>query len=197
MRFKSKIKIPIFLISLGIIAEAGIAFSTWVIVSTGENIENKVNGNIGNVQIGIPGIELSSTSDLLIGRYFYYVNGSSSSSADLSYTFSITPTLLPNELKTDNGNGGYTFKLNCDLTFKSTSIFNEGDSYLTSVKLNETPISTLGYNGTDLIFDLNFSTKGQGDEIETFILSFTFTNSLILDYRDEIQNSEFMLEISR
>ena len=98
MRFKTKLKLPIVLISVGVIAQAGIAFSAWVIINNGANIKSTVDGNIGEVQIGIPGIKLASTSDLLIGRYFYYVNDSSSPHsspyADLTYTFSITPSLL-------------------------------------------------------------------------------------------------------
>ena len=86
MRFKNKLKLPIVFISVGVIAQAGIAFSAWVIINNGANIESTVDGNIGEVQIGIPGIELASTSDLLIGRYFYYVNESSSPHADLTYT---------------------------------------------------------------------------------------------------------------
>lgn len=197
MRFKNKLKLPIVLISVGVIAQAGIAFSAWVIINNGANIESTVDGNIGEVQIGIPGIELASTSDLLIGRYFYYVNESSSPHADLTYTFSVTPSLLPGVMKNDNGSGGFEFTLKCDLTFESTAIFNQDDTYLTAVKLNGTPVSSLGYNGADLIFDLNFSTTGQAEVAETFNLAFTFSNSLILDHRNEIQNGTFLLEISR
>ena len=196
MRFKNKLKLPIVLISVGVIAQAGIAFSAWVIINNGANIESTVDGNIGEVQIGIPGIELASTSDLLIGRYFYYVNESSSPHADLTYTFSITPSLLPGVMKNDNGSGGFEFTLKCNLTFESTAIFND-DTYLTAVKLNDAPVSSLGYNGKDLIFDLDFSTNGQAEVAETFNLAFTFSNSLILDHRDEIQNGTFLLEISR
>lgn len=196
MRFKNKLKLPIVLISVGVIAQAGIAFSAWVIINNGGNIESTVDGDIGDVQIGIPGIELISTSDLLVGKYFYYVNGSSLPSADLTYSFSVTPSLLPGVMKKDNGSGGFEFTLKCDLTFESTAIFND-NTYLTAVKFNDTPVSPSGYNGEDLIFDLNFSTKGQAEEVETFKLSFTFSNSLILDHRDEIQNGTFLLEISR
>ena len=199
MRFKNKLKLPIVLISVGVIAQAGIAFSAWVIINNGANIESTVDGNIGEVQIGIPGIELAFTSDLLIGRYFYYVNESSSPHADLTYTFSITPSLLPGVMKNDNGSGGFEFTLKCDLTFESTAIFNQDDTYLTAVKLNDAPVPvpSSGYNGEDLIFDLNFSTTGQAEEVETFNLSFTFSNSLILDHRNEIKNGTFLLEISR
>ena len=196
MRFKNKLKLPIVLISVGVIAQAGIAFSAWVIINNGANIKSTIDGDIGEVQIGIPGIELTSTSDLLIGRYFYYVNGSSSENADLTYTFSITPSLLPGVMKKDNGSGGFEFTLKCDLTLESTAIFND-DTYLTAVKLNDAPVSSLGYNGKDLIFDLDFSTNGQAEVAETFNLAFTFSNSLILDHRDEIQNGTFLLEISR
>ena len=196
MRFKNKLKLPIVLISVGVIAQAGIAFSAWVIINNGANIKSTIDGDIGEVQIGIPGIELTSTSDLLIGRYFYYVNGSSSENADLTYTFSITPSLLPGVMKKDNGSGGFEFTLKCDLTLESTAIFND-DTYLTAVKLNDAPVSSLGYNGEDLIFDLDFSTNGQAEVAETFNLAFTFSNSLILDHRDKIQNSTFLLEISR
>ena len=197
MRFKNKLKLPIVLISVAVIAQAGIAFSAWVIINNGGNIESKIEGEIGEVQIGIPGIELTSTSDLLVGKYFYYVNGYSSPSADLTYTFSITPSLLPGVMKNDNGSGGFKFTLECDLTFESTAIFNPDDTYLTAVKLNDTLVPSLGYNGEDLIFYLNFSTNGQAEEVETFNLSFTFSNSLILDHRDKIQNGTFLLEISR
>ena len=197
MRFKNKLKLPIVLISVGVIAQAGIAFSAWVIINNGENIESTVDGDIGEVQIGIPGIELTSTSDLFIGRYFYYVNGSSSPSADLTYSFFVTPSLLPGVMKNDTGSGGFEFTLKCNLTFESTAIFNQDDTYLTAVKLNGTPVSSLGYNGEDLIFDLNFSTTGQAEVAETFNLAFTFSNSLILDHRNEIQNGAFLLEISR
>lgn len=197
MRFKNKLKLPIVLISVGVIAQAGIAFSAWVIINNGGNIESTIDGDIGEVQIGIPGIELASTSDLLVGKYFYYVNGSSSPNADLTYSFSVTPSLLPGVMKNDNGSGGFEFKLKCDLTFESTAIFNQDDTYLTAVNFNGTPVPSLGYNGEDLIFDLNFSTKGQAEAVETFKLSFTFSNSLILDHREEIQNGTFLLEISR
>lgn len=196
MRFKNKLKLPIVLISVGVIAQAGIAFSAWVIINNGANIESTVDGDIGEVQIGIPGIELTSTSDLLIGRYFYYVNDSSLPHADLTYTFSITPSLLPGVMKKDNGSGGFEFTLKCDLTFESTAIFND-DTYLTAVKLNDASVASLGYNGEDLIFDLDFSTNGQAEVAETFNLAFTFSNSLILDHRNEIKNGTFLLEISR
>lgn len=197
MKFKNKLKTPTLLLVVGIISQAGIAFSSWAIINNGESIKSSMDANTGNVQIGINGVELVTTTNLSIGRYFYYVNGESVASADVSYSFSITPSLLPKGLVSDNGSGGFSFELIGDLYLDSISIFDEGDKYLTSVKLNDSEISTLGYNGKELSFDLNFSTATQGEVAETFILSFTFDNTLILDYRNEILSEPFKLEITR
>lgn len=197
MKFQNKIKIPILLISIGVIAQAGIAFSSWLIISNEELIIDSINGSAGEVSVGISGVELNVKKKLNVGRYFYYVGGESVENAELSYSFNITPSLLPKDLVLETENGGYSFKLIGNLYLDNISIFDEGDAYLSSAKFNNSEISSLGYNGKELIFDLEFETATQNDIEEEFVLSFTFNNKLILDYRSDILSEPFKLEVTR
>lgn len=197
MKFQNKIKIPILLISIGVIAQAGIAFSSWLIISNKELVIDSINGSVGETSVGISGVELNVKKKLNVGRYFYYVDGESVENAELSYSFNITPSLLPKDLVLETENGGYSFKLIGNLYLDNISIFDEGDAYLSSAKFNNFEISSLGYNGKELIFDLEFETATQNDIEEEFILSFTFNNKLILDFRSDILSEPFKLEVTR
>lgn len=197
MKFKNKSSIPIFLIVLSILSQTGVAFSSWVIIN---NKSDNFSGcsELGTIQIGIPGISISLENGLVIGKYFYFVNNESSFEGELSYSFNITPSLLPKDLVTTNQNGGFDFKLIGNLSLENCTIFNESETnpYLLNVKLKAIEIDSLDYKGNDLIFDLNFSTASQGNDIEEFSLSFCFSNKLILEFRDELLKNSFNLEIS-
>ena len=47
MKFQNKIKIPILLISIGVIAQAGIAFSSWLIISNEELVIDSIKLVLG------------------------------------------------------------------------------------------------------------------------------------------------------
>ena len=197
MKIKSKIKLPIILIILGVISQSGIAYASWAMINVSEPIERNLKTDAGEIVNGISGIDLSCKQKLSVGKYFYYVNSSHSSNADLIYNFEIIPANLPQDFKIVSENGGYEFSLFANLSLGEVPLFDAEKTYVDSIKFNNEEIENPGFEGSDLILTINFETKGTGEEVEAFSLNVTFNQKLILDHRNDIINQSFLMELTR
>ena len=197
MKIKSKIKLPIILIILGVISQSGIAYASWAMINVSEPIERNLKTDAGEIVNGISGIDLSCKQKLSVGKYFYYVNSSHSSNADLIYNFEIIPANLPQDFKIVSENGGYEFSLFANLSLGEVPLFDAEKTYVDSIKFNNEEIENPGFEGSDLILTIHFETNGTGDEVETFSLNVTFNQKLILDHRNDIINQSFLMELTR
>ena len=197
MKIKSKIKLPIFLILLGVISQSGIAYASWAMINVSDPIEKNLKTNAGEIVNGISGIDLICSQKLNVGKYFYYVNSSHSSNADLIYNFEIIPANLPQDFKIASENGGYEFTLYANLSLGEVPLFDAEKTYVDSIKFNNVEIENPGFEGNDLILTINFETKGTGEEVEAFSLNVTFNQKLILDHRNDIINQSFLMELTR
>ena len=199
MKIKSGIRLISFLCPILILFNISLAFSSWILINA--NVE-RVNLSIsaGVVVNGLNGIEVTSQeSEMKTGKYFYYGDKGSSPTFDLIYNFQIDPNVLNEDLKHDNGNGGYSFKLEACLNIDNQQIFKEDVACINSILLkNETINETIvpSYNEDDLLFSLNFTTKTTTDK-ESFKLTITFNNKLILKFKDLIVGKNFLLQIAR
>lgn len=197
MKIKSKIKLPIILIILGVISQSGIAYASWAMINVSEPIERNLKTDAGEIVNGISGIDLICTQKLNVGKYFYNVNSSHSSNADLIYNFEIIPANLPQDFKIASENGGYEFSLFANLSLGEVPLFDAEKTYVDSIKFNNEEMENPGFEGSDLILTIHFETNGTGDEVETFSLNVTFNQKLILDYRNDIINQSFLMELTR
>ena len=197
MKIKSKIKLPIFLILLGVISQSGIAYASWAMINVSDPIEKNLKTNAGDIVNGISGIDLICSQKLNVGKYFYYVNSSHSSNADLIYNFEIIPANLPQDFKIASENGGYEFSLFANLSLGEVPLFDAEKTYVDSIKFNNEEMENPGFEGSDLILTIHFETNGTGDEVETFSLNVTFNQKLILDHRNDIINHSFLMELTR
>ena len=197
MKIKSKIKLPIILIILGVISQSGIAYASWAMINVSEPIERNLKTDAGEIVNGISGIDLICTQKLNVGKYFYNVNSSHSSNADLIYNFEIIPANLPQDFKIVSENGGYEFSLFANLSLGEVPLFDAEKTYVDSIKFNNEEMENPGFEGSDLILTIHFETNGTGDEVETFSLNVTFNQKLILDYRNDIINQSFLMELTR
>ena len=197
MKIKSKIKLPIILIILGVISQSGIAYASWAMINVNEPFETNLKTDAGEIVNGISGIDLSCKQKLSVGKYFYYVNSSHSSNADLKYNFEIIPANLPQDFKIVSENGGYEFSLFANLSLGEVPLFDAEKTYVDSIKFNNEEIENPGFEGSDLILTIHFETNGTGDEVETFSLNVTFNQKLILDHRNDIINQSFLMELTR
>ena len=201
MKIKNKIKLPIFLIILGVISQSGIAYASWAMINVSEQIETNLKTDAGEIVNGISGINLICTQKLNVGKYFYNVNSSHSSIADLVYNFEIIPANLPQDFKIASENGGYEFSLYANLSLGEVPLFDTDKTYVDSIKFgkeeNNEEIENPGFEGSDLILTIHFETNGTGDEVETFSLNVTFNQKLILDHRNDIINQSFLMELTR
>lgn len=201
MKIKNKIKLPIFLIILGVISQSGIAYASWAMINVSEPIETNLKTDAGEIVNGISGIDLSCTQKLSVGKYFYYVGSSHSSTADLIYEFAIIPANLPQDFKIASENGGYEFSLYANLSLGEVPLFDIDKTYVDSIKFgkeeNKEEMESPGFEGSDLILTIHFETDGIGEEVETFSLNVTFNQKLILKYRNAIINQSFLMELTR
>lgn len=197
MKIKNKIKLPIFLIMLGVISQSGIAYASWAMINVSEPIETNLKTDAGEIVNGISGIDLSCTQKLSVGKYFYYVNSSHSSTADLVYNFDIIPANLPQDFKIASENGGYEFSLYANLSLGEVPLFDTKKTYVDSIKFNKVEMENPGFEGSDLILTINIETKGTGKEVEEFSLNITFNQKLILEHRNDIINQSFLMELTR
>ena len=197
MKIKSKIKLPIILIILCVISQSGIAYASWAMINVSEPIERNLKTDAGEIVNGISGIDLICTQKLNVGKYFYNVNSSHSSNADLIYNFEIIPANLPQDFKIASENGGYEFSLFANLSLGEVPLFDAEKTYVDSIKFNNEEMENPGFEGSDLILTIHFETNGTGDEVETFSLNVTFNQKLILDYRNDIINQSFLMELTR
>lgn len=197
MKIKNKIKLPIFLILLGVISQSGIAYASWAVINVSEPIETNLKTDAGEIVNGISGIDLICTQKLNVGKYFYNVNSSHASTADLVYNFEIIPANLPQDFKIISENGGYEFTLYANLSLGEVPLFDAEKTYVDSIKFNNVEMENPGFEGSDLILTINFETKGTGEEVETFSLNVAFNQKLILDHRNDIINQSFLMELTR
>lgn len=201
MKIKNKIKLPILLIILGVISQSGIAYASWAMINVNESIETNLKTDAGEIVNGISGINLICTQKLNVGKYFYNVNSSHSSTADLIYNFEIIPANLPQDFKISSENGGYEFSLYANLSLGDVPLFDAQKTYVDSIKFNKEEMKeemkNPGFEGADLILTIHFETSGTGEEVETFSLNITFNQKLILDYRNDIINQSFLMELTR
>ena len=201
MKIKNKIKLPIFLIILGVISQSGIAYASWAMINVSEQIETNLKTDAGEIVNGISGINLICTQKLNVGKYFYNVNSSHSSIADLVYNFEIIPANLPQDFKIASENGGYEFSLYANLSLGEVPLFDTDKTYVDSIKFgkeeNKEEMENPGFEGSDLILTIHFETDGIGKEVETFSLNVTFNQKLILKYRNDIINQSFLMELTR
>ena len=197
MKIKNKSRLGIALFTLSVVSLVGVAFSTWVVVEDNfDPMNNTVNVEQGTVNTTISGVEIKNNTEFKVGRYFYYVNDTHSSTIDLVYTFNITPSSLSDGFKKPSENG-YAFDLNTKLSLNNLPIFSAGDStYLDKIVFNNQEISKPTLNSSSVDFVLNFQTSATGEIPEPFKLKFTFNNNLILNYRDQILGQKFLLQVS-
>ena len=197
MKIKNKIKLPIILITLGVISQSGIAYASWAMINVNEPIEANLKTDAGEIVNGISGIDLICAQKLNVGKYFYNVDSLHFSTADLVYNFKIIPANLPQNFKIASENGGYEFSLYANLSLGEVPLFDAEKTYVDSIKFNNIEMENPGFEGSDLILTIHFETKGTGEEVETFGLNVTFNQKLILDYRNDIINQSFLMELTR
>ena len=195
MKIKRNKKIATLMCVVSIIGLTSAAFAMWTIIETTPS-DKKIDIENGEVISSISGFEIRETSDLKIGKFFFYddVNKTHVDADELNYKFVVTPSLVEEEYKTVSGNG-YSIKFNATLSLGSSTIFSN-NSYVTKIALNGNPVKGI-YNSSSLDFPIDFITTSQGANEEVFNLSFTFSNKVILDHRDDIINQDFTLILSR
>lgn len=195
MKIKRSKKIATLMCVASIIGLASAAFAMWTVIEV-QPSDIKINIENGEVISSISGFEITETTDLKIGKYFFYddVKKTHVNTAELNYMFAVTPSLVEDEYKTVSGNG-YSIKFNATLSLGSSTIFGD-NSYVTKIALNGNPIDGI-YNSSSLDFPIEFITTSQGADVKEFNLSFTFSNKVILDHRDDIINQYFTLILSR
>lgn len=199
MKIKCSKKIATLMCVASIIGLASAAFAMWTVIDV-QPSNKKINIENGEVISSISGFEITETNDLKIGKFFFYddVNKTHVDTGVLNYRFAVTPSLVEDEYKTLSGDG-YSIKFKAILSLGSSTIF-EDSSYVTKIALkeNENEIEIEGnYNSTSLEFPIEFVTNAQGSEVEEFDLSFTFSNKVILDHKDDIINQNFTLVLTR
>ena len=197
MKIKNKSRLGIALFTLSVVSLVGVAFSTWVVVEGNfDPMNNTVDVQQGTVNTTISGIVIKNNTEFKVGRYFYYVNNSHSSTIDLIYAFNITPSSLTDAFKNPSQNG-YAFDLNASLSLNALPIFSAGGiTYLDQISFNDQAISDPTLHSSSVDFILNFQTATTNETPESFELKFTFNNNLILNYRDQILGKKFLLQVS-
>ena len=192
MKVKNRFRLGIVLMLTSIISIFGIGFSSWVHINETNPIENEIDVSNGITEIDINGIKAICKTSFKIGKYFYYVNNASSNTIDLIYTLQVTPSLLDNDYKIDNG-GGYSFNLKGELSLSNLNVFNN-NSNLESASFHEREMDLIFRNSL-VEFNIPISTSSKDSNVEEFNLSFTFNNNLIINYRESLLNSHFTLKL--
>ena len=195
MKIKRNKKIATLMCVASIIGLTSAAFAMWTIIGVKPS-DTKIDIKNGEVISSISGFEIAETNDLKIGKFFFYddVNKTHVDTDELNYKFAVTPSLVEDEYKTISGNG-YSIKFNAKLSLGTSTIFSD-NSYVTKIALNGNPVKG-NYNSSSLDFPIDFITTSQGANEEEFNLSFTFSNKVILDHRDDIINQNFTLVLLR
>lgn len=187
---KKKVFTLISILSLASLFSIGLG--SFIIINE-VNLELNMTPNYGVVEENISGISINNEKSLKMGKYFYYEDNTSVKKGSLSYLINIEPSLLTDELKVSNENNGYSFTLLSSLEINNLEIFND-NSYLVSASFNNNPL-TLNYNKNIVNFNIEISTTSI-DILETFNLSFKFSNKLIIDHKADLINKSFILKVN-
>lgn len=185
MKLKNKLRLTTVFLFLVIFLQIGVAYGSWVSLNPILNSSlNEIHINTGDVILGFNGISLNNVTSLKVGKYFYYQNNKSGKIGNLIYSFNVNPSLLDNDFKVNSGNG-YKFSLQGKLSLNIDSDIFKDNTYLISAKLNNDDI-TLAYKDSEVTFLVNFITSSKNNVNEPFNLTFSFSQKLILDYREAL-----------
>ena len=172
-------------------------FASYTIIGVTEGIAAN-NINVDTDARFLRGVEIRSGDGFRYQKYHYLSdNGYPSDTGGIYYDIDVSPLLLDEPHRVDNGNGGYIFSLAATLTCNLSVFSKTGEEYdyFSSVRIGTTEIDPIYDSNASLKFDVPFNVPTQTTPA-TFRLSCLFNNNLIITHADQLSSATFFLSLT-